>query len=110
LFVLTAPSNFPRNVTVTLRSPNSVVIDWDAPRSKDHNGLIMFYKLFLQEQHGGRNRTVRTTAMQYEFNFLEEYYEYAVTVAAETVALGPPSHPLHFTTLPDSEMMFDNYY
>ncbi len=61
----------------------------------------MYHLFLLEEEAGMRNWTLKTTAMQYTLNFLEEYYQYSITIAAETVSVGPYSVPLQFTTLPD---------
>ena len=87
------------------KSPSSVTAYWEAPSVEDQNGIITEYHLFLSdEETGNSNWTLRTTATQYDIDFLEEYYQYSFTVAAETVLLGPQSSPLLFTTLPDSKL------
>ena len=86
------------------KSPTSVTATWDDPIPGDHNGLIVSYQLILSEETGMRNWTLRSTAMKYDFEFLQEYYRYSLTVAAETVSLGPQSRSLIFTTLSDSKL------
>ena len=47
----------------------------------------------------GRN----ATATHFLFDFLEESFQYRLSIAADTVAVGTYSDPVEFSTLPDSK-------
>ncbi len=98
-----APGSSPRNITVFHTSPSSVAVYWDAPLPEYHNGIINSYQLILVEEYSGRSWTLTSTARSYQLNYLQEYHQYTLTVAAETVSLGPHSPPLRFRTLPASK-------
>ena len=78
-------------------------MSWAYPAAVDHNGIIRRFHLVLVELRSGVVWERDTTATTFLFDFLEEDFDYLLSVAAETVALGPPSPALNFTTLPDSE-------
>ena len=77
---------------------------WAAPLVEDQNGIITLYyirifstvtnetTLYLREAHHS----------QHVIESLHPYYEYAVSIAAETVDIGPFSTPQRFLTLEDS--------
>ena len=78
-------------------------MSWAYPAAEDHNGIIRRFHLVLTELQSGVVWERDTTATTFLFDFLEEHFDYSLSVAAETVALGPLSPILNFTTSPDSE-------
>ena len=87
-------------------SPTSVTAQWNPPHLEDQNGLIRMYQLFLADKNAGNmNWELSTTNVSIRIDFLQEYNRYSLSVAAETVALGPQSTSLIFITLEDSMWM-----
>lgn len=90
-------------ITITNSSPTSVSVSWTPPLFEDRNGIIRRYRLQLLEAETGSQWTRNTTATHFLFDFLQESFQYTLRIAADTVAVGPYSDPLHFNTLPDSK-------
>jgi len=83
-------------------SSTAATVSWEPPAPEDHNGMIDMYHLSLVDtKFESRNRTKSTALQSYTFRQLEEHHLYTVKVAAETVSVGPYSHPLMFTTEED---------
>lgn len=98
-----APASSPVNITVTNVSPTSVSVSWAPPPTEDHNGIIRRFRLQLFEAQRERLQTRSTLATNFLFDSLEENYDYSLTVAADTVDVGPYSEATNFTTPSDSK-------
>ena len=82
-----------------------VLLRWFPPPQEDHNGVIKHYEINLQaksHQGTGLNSILSTMASVYIDN-LQSNTEYSCSVAAVTVAIGPASKTVNFTT--DTERM-----
>lgn len=76
-----------------------------APEPSGHNGIIRSYRVFLRDQTTNEQTEVDTVGSSQSITLsnLEPFRTYRVTVAAHTIAQGPLSAPLQFTTLEDGE-------
>lgn len=104
IFLYSAPISSPLDITVTNNSPTSVSASWTPPPFEDRNGIIRRYRIQLVEAETGSEWTRNATATQFLFDFLQESFQYTLRIAADTVAVGPYSGPVQFSTLPDSKL------
>lgn len=89
-----APSS-PRQVTVTATGAREVSVEWVEPQSR--NGIIRFYLVtYYPAGNPNDNVTVNTnnSVTSAVIGMLIPYTEYAIRVAAVTVAVGTPSDPV----------------
>ena len=88
-----APSGSPNNVTGQTFNSTAVQVSWDPPYIHLQNGVITSYSITLLEistnttQFFSQNPLYTTLII----SGLHPYYDYSISVAAYTVALGPAS-------------------
>ena len=78
---------------------------WEPPLPENRNGIITSYTIQLHEIVTGQTFLIQREANHTELliDSLHPYYEYNVSIAAETVAVGPFSESQTVRTLEDSE-------
>lgn len=99
-----APSGAPQRLTSDVRSSRVVNISWQPPIEEQQNGDIRQYRITLRENPTGREWNMITVSTSHLLDFLHPYYNYTVRVAAYTVAVGPYSESLQFTTHEDGKI------
>ena len=79
---------------------------------QDQNGVITFYVIELYDVVNGKTMVKRRESHHREIVIagLHPYYEYNVSMAAETVAQGPFSKPLEVRTLEDGTFYYIALY
>lgn len=89
------------------RALNSTALQltWLIPLTEDRNGVIRRYSVSLTEKERGIQLQQVTTATTLVLTSLHPHYTYNLTVAAETVALGPYSEPVTVQLPEDGECM-----
>ena len=91
IFNISAPSGPPQNISGSVVSSTSIQLSWSPPLSHHQNGLIQSYTILVFEQQ--TNTTVEEHQNFQEnmivITSLHPYYDYTLSVAAHTVALGP---------------------
>ena len=95
-----APSRAPKEVTIGLILPTSIVLQWQPPPLDSQNGMIRSYEIVLVEQESGITSTYTTTETTLTISSLHPYYIYEYRVAVVTIAIGPFSEPASVQTLP----------
>ena len=98
-FHLTAPTEAPRNVSVTVNSSRSIMLEWERPLPEEENGLLVRYHVIVIETqiHYFDNGTEITGMQRYlnrTYNVsegraqlidsLHPDYNYTVRIAAAT--------------------------
>lgn len=109
--ILSAPSSAPLNVREDVFSQTTATVLWDPPTLSDRNGLIRHYHIELMEVGGAgtvKNFTTLGHTQMYVFDFLHPGQTYRVSIAAETVDVGPSSEPVEFSTLDDGRYPLKN--
>ena len=103
--VFLAPSSAPLNISVDVVSSVVISVTWNPPLAQDQNGIIFSYTIWLQEIVTGQTTLFEREGhhSQLVIDNLHPYYEYDVSVAAETVELGPFSTAQRVQTFQDSE-------
>lgn len=89
---------------MTVHSSRAALVSWEPPLSFNHNGLIRFYHIFLEEANSGRsvrNFTTSGKVFVRTLNFLQPGTKYQLKMAAETIEIGPRSGYENFTTMDD---------
>ena len=79
------------------------MLSWDPPQRENVNGIIQRYTVSIREHETASNTTIITNNTGLNLTSLHPYYVYSVTVAAETVAIGPFSSPV-VIQMPESGM------
>ena len=113
-FHYTAPTEVPRNVSVTVNSPCSIILSWERPLPQNENGLPLLYHVIVIETpiHYFDNKTEFTGMQRYlnrTYNFSEARtqlidmlhpdYNYTVRIAAATgPGIGPFSDAITVRT------------
>ena len=103
--LLTAPSDPPLDVRALNVQSGFIELAWSPPPTDTHNGEIVYYIISYDELQTGQNTTVTSfnTVNIVTLGNLHPFYNYTITVAAYTIAIGPSSTPLHIQTLEDGE-------
>ena len=69
---------------------STLTLSWIAPLTRHRNGLIVRYKIKLDELETGIGREYNSTSYNITINNLHPHYRYSYSVAAETfVGEGP---------------------
>ena len=104
-YPLAAPADIPQNIAVNIISSVAISVTWEPPLPEDRNGIITSYTIQLYEIVTGQTSLIQREGHHTELliDSLHPYYEYNVSIAAETVALGPFSESQTVWTLEDCE-------
>ena len=79
------------------------MLSWDPPQREIVNGIIQQYTVSITEHETANNTIVVTNKTSLNLTSLHPYYVYSITVAAETIAIGPFSSPI-VIQMPESGM------
>ena len=117
--LITAPTETPTNVNVTVDSSRSIMLTWERPSPDQENGLLLTYHVIVIETqihytNGGQeirgmeiylNRTYNVSQEREQLiNMLHPDYNYTVRIAAATEpGIGPFSDPITVRTDMDGE-------
>ena len=103
-----APTSSPLNVTVTVVSSVAISVTWHPPLIQDQNGIITSYIIQLYDTVNDQTTLYEREGhhSQIVIDELHPYYMYDVSMAAETVDLGPFSTTQSIQTLEDSQYTF----
>ena len=98
-----APVGSPRNISIDVVGSMAISVTWEPPLAEDQNGFIASYVIQLYNTVTGQTVLYRREGhhSQFVIDTLHPYYEYDVSIAAETVAIGPFSTPQRVLTLED---------
>jgi receptor-type tyrosine-protein phosphatase Q len=99
----TAPTSPPLNISVTVVSSVAISVTWDPPLVHNQNGIIISYIIQLYDIVTGQTTLYEREGhhSQLVIDTLHPYYVYAVSMAAETVDLGPFSTSQSIQTFQD---------
>ena len=97
-FAISAPSAPPSELRVNEIDVHYVGLTWSPPPSLHHNGRIRKYIIYYIETNGTSIESVLTTQTSAYISNLQPNTLYFCSVAAVTLAIGPNSTLLNFTT------------
>ena len=119
IYLITVPTEAPRNVSVTVNSSRSIMLEWKRPSPEEENGLLLIYHVIIIETQihytdDGEeirvmerylNRTYNVSERREQLiDMLHPDYNYTVRIAAATEpGIGPFSDPITERTDMDSE-------
>lgn len=107
----TAPSGFPRDVSVVSISSQSAEVSWNPPLQEERNGIIVGYIVTVSRQGMDTQLQLTSTTTTITLNMLNPFTTYTITVTTSTaVGVGPPSTQLSFTTAEDGNYEVTSYY
>ena len=106
-FVITAPSGPPQRISAAALGPRRIQINWSQPLPEEQNGIIHSYtvNITVAETDGHIQLTTNNTTITAEG--LHPYYNYHISVAATTTAIGPYTVNQVVQTLQDGKQMKD---
>ena len=119
IFYTIVPTEAPRNVSVTVNSSSSIILEWERPSPEEENGLLVRYHVIIIEiQIHYTDDGTEITGMQRYLNrtynvsegraqlidSLHPDYNYTVRIAAATEpGIGPFSDAMTVRTEMDGE-------
>ena len=119
LLLYTVPTEAPRNVSVTVTSYHSIMLEWERPSPEQENGLLVQYHVIVIETqihyfNNGTEITGEQTYLNTTYNVsegriqlidsLHPDYSYTVRIAAATEpGIGPFSDSITVRTNMDGE-------
>ncbi len=104
LLILSAPTGSPLNLTLNSVNSTSVTFSWLPPQANKQNGIIQKYIVLVYEVLNDVSmETDIIDATSATITDLHPYYDYAVSVSAFTIAIGPVISS-SFTTEEDCKM------
>ena len=120
--LITAPTEVPRNVSVTVESSRSIMLTWERPSLEEENGLLLRYHVIVIEtqihytddgeeitgmqRYLNRTYDVSEGRAQLIDEMIHPDYNYTVRIAAATEpGIGPFSDPITVRTRMDGELM-----
>ena len=106
MYAFAAPISSPQNVSVDVISSEAISVTWEPPLDDDQNGMIMSYAIRLYGIVADQTTLYQREGhhSQFVIDTLHPYYEYDVSVAAETVDVGPFSVIQRVQTLEDCKL------
>ena len=121
MYCITAPTETPLNVNVTVETSRNITLSWDQPSLEEQNGILTIYHVIIMEtqilyldngtvisQMGMNfNRTYNVSEGRTQLiDMLHPSYNYTVRIAAaNAVGIGPFSEPITVMTLEDGEFL-----
>ena len=85
LFLPSAPSGSPVNLTVQSTSPRSLTLTWDPPTAGDRNGVIVSYTINVTVLETEEMFQLSSLTTDLTLSSLRPYYTYLFAVSASTV-------------------------
>jgi len=98
-----APTAAPLNVRGFAIGSTSLSLNWNPPPAHHHNGRIRNYRVNILNVITNELTQSTTNNTQLTVPSLRPYSTYQCTVAAVTVAQGPPSTPVTIQTYQDGK-------
>lgn len=108
--LLTAPSGFPLDITVSVVNSSSVQLSWSPPPASQHNGVIRSYQIHITELDTTSFFLLSANLTSSVIATLHPFYSYNFSVAAVTIGIGPFSAPHTVTTLEDGKTILKMYW
>ena len=103
LFDISAPSGPPEELHSFPLSSTVIEISWYPPRSEYLNGLLRQYFINITTIITGDTWQLTTVDTNATVGSLHPFYSYSITVAAETISLGPFTSPVIVETPEDGK-------
>ena len=99
-----APSDSPYNVQGVALNATTVLLVWQSPQQRQHNGIITAYNILLREVQTDSTalHVLTGNSTSTVISALHPSYQYEVQVAAVTVLIGPYSNTTVVIQLPES--------
>ena len=100
-----APTAGPTQLRVSNFDSSTIALVWEPPPFTDRNGDIVRYHLRVTEQETQTIFEYSSTSQHYTLTSLHPYYNYVISIAAETVGVGPFTTGLLQPTMESGEFM-----
>ncbi|CAI8005522.1 Receptor-type tyrosine-protein phosphatase F [Geodia barretti] len=84
-----APTAAPTQLRVSNFDSSTIALVWEPPPFTDRNGDIVRYHIRVTEQETQTIFEYSSTSQHYTLTSLHPYYNYVISIAAETVGVGP---------------------
>ena len=105
------PSGPPKDISAIALGPRIIQINWNQPLPEDQNGFIRSYMVNITMSETGQHIQLTTNSTTITAEGLHPYYNYHISVAAVTIAIGPYTKIYSLQTPQDGKQMFlyDSY-
>ena len=98
------PSSAPQNLTGETLTSRQILLAWDPPLLRDHNGIITSYIVRLNALSTGEQLQFVATSNNFTVSSLSPYTVYDCAVAATTsVGTGPFSEAITLKTMEEGK-------
>jgi hypothetical protein len=99
-----APASPPQNMSIRVVSSQSISVTWIPPPPEDQNGIITSFIILVHNVLSGESMLYQRESHHSKLvvEFLHPYYEYDVSMAAETIEMGPFSPSQRVQTLEET--------
>ena len=104
-----APTAAPTQLRVSNFDSSTIALVWEPPPFTDRNGDIVRYHLRVTEQETQTMFEYSSTSQRYTLTSLHPYYNYVISIAAETVGVGPFTSGLLQQTMESGEFHAQSY-
>ena len=104
-FVFTAPSGPPQGVSAIALGPRIIQINWSQPLPEEQNGIVQSYTVNITVAETGQHIQLTTNHTTITAEGLHPYYNYHISVAAVTIAIGPYTEIYSLQTPHDGKQM-----
>ena len=104
-----APTAAPTQLRVSNFDSSTIALVWEPPPFTDRNGDIVRYRLRVTEQETQTIFEYSSTSQHYTLTSLHPYYNYVISIAAETVGVGPFTTGLLQPTMESGEFHSQSY-
>lgn len=102
VYLYSAPSGPPQNVTLGVNDSRSITLNWNHPLPEDINGIILDYTINISYSNGVTSFQTGSNSTVYIVGSLQAFVAYTCVIAAHTsVGQGPFSNSITLTTPED---------
>ena len=103
-----APSGPPQGISAVALGSRRIQINWSQPLPEEHNVQSYIVNITVAETRQHMQLTTNNTTITAES--LHPYYNYYISVAAVTIALGPYTETHVLQTPQDGEIVFSYHF
>ena len=108
-FVFPAPSGPPQSVSAIALGPRMIRIKWSQPLPEEQNGIVQSYTVNITVAETGQHIELTTKNTTITAEGLHPYYNYHLSVAAVTIAIGPYTRVYSLQTPQDGKQTKGGY-
>ena len=105
-----APSGPPQGISAIALGSRRIQINWSQPLYEEQNGIVRSYIVNITVQETRQHMQLTTSNTTITAEGLHPYYNYYISVAAVTIALGPYTEAHVLQTPQDGEIVISYHF